>query len=183
MPTATELAAVDTRRGDWMQTYTGRQFWPLDPRAEEIDIADIAHALSLICRYGGHAIQFYSVAEHCVLMSQAVSEPSKKWALLHDAAEAYLGDIIRPLKRHLDGYSALEMNLMREVCHRFNLMGLTPDEVEQADNRILLDERAQNMAPTPHDWHVDGPPLGVTLRFWTPRQAEFAFIKAFNGLR
>lgn len=60
-------------RGDWMQTYTGRRFYPLDPRSDEIDPADIAHALSLLCRYGGHVDRFYSVAEHCVLMSEWVS--------------------------------------------------------------------------------------------------------------
>lgn len=57
-------------RGDWMQTYTGRRFYPLDPRPDEIDPEDIAHALSLLCRYGGHVDRFYSVAEHCVLMSE-----------------------------------------------------------------------------------------------------------------
>jgi hypothetical protein len=91
--------ATRDRRGDWMQTFTGRAFYPLDPRPEDIDPVDIAHALSLICRYGGHSSRFYSVAEHCVLMSHAVAPEHALWALLHDATEAYLGDMIRPLKR------------------------------------------------------------------------------------
>ena len=64
--------AVSARKGDWMQTYTGRQFWPIDPRANEVHIEDIAHALSMMCRYNGHCRTFYSVAEHSVLVSQHV---------------------------------------------------------------------------------------------------------------
>ena len=81
------------RRGGWIQTYTGRQFWPLDPRIEDIDIHDIAHALSHQCRYSGHCLRFYSVAEHSVLLSHHVAGEHMLWALLHDAWEAYLAAI------------------------------------------------------------------------------------------
>ena len=79
------MASAPARKGNWMQTFTGRQFWPADPRADEIDIRDIAHALSMQCRYAGHCTQFYSVAEHCVLLANAIPE-QKLWALLHDAS-------------------------------------------------------------------------------------------------
>src|SRR5438128_12538670 len=89
--------ARDWLRGDWMQTYTGRAFYPLDPRLDDICIEDIAHALSMLCRYGGQCQEFYSVAEHSVLMSYAVNPQHALWALLHDATESYMGDLIRPL--------------------------------------------------------------------------------------
>src|SRR5665213_153577 len=86
------------RIGNWMQTYTGKQYWPCDPRPEEVFIIDIAHALSQMCRYSGHCIHFYSVAEHSVLLSRYASTlETKKWSLLHDASEAYITDIIRPV--------------------------------------------------------------------------------------
>jgi hypothetical protein len=108
--------------GDWMQTYTGRAFWPLAPQADDIDPADIAHALSMLCRYGGHVERFYSVAEHCVLMSYAVPPGYALWALLHDATEAYMGDMVRPLKRSMPEYQAAEARLSAVICDRFGLL-------------------------------------------------------------
>ena len=87
------------RVGDWIQTYTGKQFWPIDPRACEITIEDIAHALSLQCRFSGHCREFYSVAQHSCLVSSYCIDEDAGWGLLHDAAEAYLVDLPRPIKR------------------------------------------------------------------------------------
>jgi len=84
------------RIGDWIQTYTGKRFWPLDPRPEDVDILDIAHSLSLLCRFTGHTSSFYSVSQHSILVAQEVPKRLRLWALFHDAAEAYIGDIARP---------------------------------------------------------------------------------------
>lgn len=168
-------------RGDWMQTYTGRQFWPMDPRASEIDPDDIAHALSMLCRYGGHSSEFYSVAEHCVLMSYAVSPEHALAALLHDATEAYLVDVPRPIKRApgMEAYRVAEARLMDEIAERFNLSGGDawyglPAEVKAADNRILVDERARLMSlGADLDWNLGGiEPLGVKIQCWAPHVAE-----------
>ena len=168
------------RVGDWMQTYTGRMFWPLDPRPEEIDIEDIAHALSLQCRFAGHCNRFYSVAEHSVLMSKKVAPEHALWALMHDAAEAYCTDIVRPLKRSLIGYLEIEARIMTAICQKFNLSPVMPTEVKQADNQILNDERDQNMKPPPADWGLAQigakDPLGVQLEFWSPVHAEAHFL-------
>src|SRR5258708_302056 len=86
------------RRGNWMQTYTGRAYWPADPRAEDVCIEDIAHALSLLCRYTGHCKRFYSVAEHSILISQVVPPEYAFFGLMHDAQEAYINDLARPIK-------------------------------------------------------------------------------------
>lgn len=170
------------RRGDWMQTFTGRAFWPLDPRPDEVDIADIAHALAHQCRYAGHCRKFYSVAEHSVLVARAVSPKHRLWALLHDAAEAYLVDLPRPVKRSVIGYATAEAAVMLAICARYGLAPDMPAEVHEADNRILLDESAQNMAPHPMPWNLPGEPIGLQLEYWTPVFAEIQFMTMFEAL-
>lgn len=177
------MGEMTERTGDWMQTFTGRQFWPLDPRADEIEITDIAHALSMACRYAGHCTRFYSVAEHSVLLSRSVPQPFKLWALLHDAAEAYVVDVPRPLKPYLAGYREIEERVMSAVCERFGLDPTMPPVVKEADNRILVDERAQVMSPCAVDWNLaDNTPLGVQVFGWSPAEAEAAFLAAFDAL-
>ena len=169
------------RRGDWLQTFTGGQFWPMDPRPEEVYAEDIAHALSMACRYAGHCIRFYSVAEHSVLLSRAVAPEHRLWALLHDASEAYLVDVPRPVKPFLTNYREAEDRLMAIVCQCFGLPPEIPAEVKRADSAILNDERAQNMRHSRHDWSIDPTPLGVTLQFWSPHQAEAEWLNALDN--
>lgn len=160
-------------RGDWMQTHSGRRYYPLDPRSDEIEPSDIAHALSLLCRYGGHIDRFYSVAEHCVLMSQAVAPENALVALLHDATEAYVGDVVRPLKRQLPGYKVIEDRVWYTIAVRFGLDVMVPAEVKEADNRILITERLALM-PKAERWGVDEDyaPLEVEIHAWAPPIAE-----------
>jgi hypothetical protein len=168
------------RKGDWMQTYTGAQFWPLDPRPEEIRIEDISAALSKLCRYGGQCIRFYSVAEHCVHVANAAPDGLKLAALLHDGSEAYLCDVIRPIKTFLRNYLTIEADLERAIAQRFGLAHPWHPEIKRLDTAILTDERDQVMAPPPVPWHqTTEPALGVTLRFWTPAQAQYEFTRAF----
>jgi len=171
-------------RGDWMQTATGGKFWPLDPRPHEVCIKDIAHALSLLCRFGGHCLRFYSVAEHSVLLARAAPPRFRRWALLHDAAEAYVVDVPRPLKPFLVNYKQAEAAVMRAIELRFGLYLGMPDQVKQLDRSILVDEMQQNMAPAPAAWtSLEGVnPLGVKLQFWTPRQARIEFLREFKNL-
>lgn len=173
----------DWRRGDWMQTHTGRRFYPLDPRPEEIDPEDIAHALSLLCRYGGHVDRFYSVAEHCVLMSQAVAPKHALAALLHDATEAYVCDVPRPLKRHLAGYELIEHGVWLAIAICFGLNPELPYPVKQADNRILLNERAALLSRA-ETWHSldDLEPLEVQIEGWKPADAERFYMDRLEEL-
>jgi hypothetical protein len=168
-------------RGDWMQTFSGQRFYPNDPSAAEIVPEDIAHALSLLCRYGGHVDRFYSVAEHCILLSMAVAPEHALAALLHDATEAYVVDVPRPVKRYLPDYRALEDKVWVAICERFGLAEELPIEVKEADSRILLNERDALMANTRYSWSVEGmEPLPVTICEWTPRQAEQFYLKRLN---
>lgn len=170
-------------RGDWIQTAMGRQFWPMDPRPNEVFIDDIAHALSLLCRFGGHCLRFYSVAEHSVLLSQLAEPRDKLWALLHDASEAYLVDVPRPIKRFLGGYREAEDKVSRAISVRFNLHLGCPDSIKRLDRSILLDERAQNMTASAHEWESGGAPTGIKLQFWNPERARDEFLLAFEQLR
>lgn len=174
----------DSQRGNWMQTYTGEKFYPLDPRPEEVNEQDIAHALSLICRYGGHSLAFYSVAEHCVLLSLAVPSEFALWALLHDAAEAYVGDMVRPLKRMLPHYSVIEDGVLAAILRRFDVeVGPIPDEVKEADNRIILTERAAVMQHTEEQWAESGlEPLPVAISCWDPGYAERRYLQRLEEL-
>lgn len=167
-------AESSLNRGDWMQTYTGRAFYPMVPAPEDVDPVDIAHALSLICRYGGHVNHFYSVAEHCVLMSRAVSPENALWALLHDATEAYVGDMVRPLKHALPEYQLAEARVNLAITRRFGISEFCPGEVKDADLRILHDERQALMRMPPLPWAaLDGvEPLGVRISGWWPDTAE-----------
>ncbi|MFC3163076.1 phosphohydrolase [Ciceribacter thiooxidans] len=176
----------DTRIGGWIQTYTGKRFYPLDARHDEVDIRDIAHALSMQCRYAGHCVRFYSVAEHCVLLSRHLQAEHgrlvARWALLHDASEAYILDIPRPLKPELANYREVEDRLMEVIANRFHLYIEMPSVLKDADYRILADEIAQNLVPLQWD-NTPGPPLGIDLKFWTPEQAEEEFLAQFDAVR
>ena len=128
------------RYGAWLRTYSGRSVHILNPFPDEIHIEDIAHALSQTCRFGGHTPVFHSVAHHSVLVSELLEPNLALWGLLHDASEAYLHDITRPLKRALPNYAGLEARMMSAVCARFGLPPKMPAPVKTADNIVLATE-------------------------------------------
>ena|SRR5271166_1245009 len=169
----------------WIQTYTGGIFYPLRPRVEDVRFQDIAGSLSKLCRYAGHGLRFFSVAEHCVHVAHFAPRKHRLAALLHDASEAYLVDIPRPLKPWLIGYQAYEATLMRVIAERFGFEYPLADVIHNIDMAILTDEREQNMARlqvSPIVWGNMAPRLGVRLQFWSPDQAEFEFLQLFHSL-
>jgi uncharacterized protein len=171
------------REGDWMQTQSGLRFFPLDPRPRDFDITDIAHALSMLCRYNGHVDQFYSVAEHCVLISQAVRPEYALDGLMHAAAEAYVGDMIRPLKVNIGQYKAIEDGILYVLAGRFGTTWPIPEEVHEASNRILLTERAALLRNTSHAWdpYLESlDPLDVEIQGWAPAEAKAEFLARFE---
>lgn len=131
-----------------MNTYTGRQFDPLHMKTEDVCLEDIAHALSFLCRGGGQTLFFYSVAQHC--LNCAAEARARGWSdrmvfacLLHDASEAYISDIIRPLKSHLANYLEIEAQIMQVILEYFHLDDLSPEEHamwREIDNAILSAE-------------------------------------------
>ncbi|MBT9467116.1 hypothetical protein [Hydrogenophaga sp.] len=173
---------AQARRGDWMQTATGRQFWPLDPRPEEVDILDIAAHLSKICRYNGACDWHYSVAQHSVYVSHQVPPEHALAGLLHDATEAYCCDIHRPLKRNLIGYAEIEHGVWLAVAERFGLGVELPECVHVADNAVLLAEKAQIMRPAPAPWNVPGTAAPIRVSRWSVDQAREAFLSRYAVL-
>lgn len=167
----------------WIQSYNGIKFDLINTTKDMIDINDIAHALSLICRFNGHCKEFYSVAQHCVLMSELIEPEFALEALLHDASEAYIADLVRPIKPYVGDYGIIEANLMQSIYRAFG-MDLTfecNDKVKVADNRMLFTEKAQI---TKHqlDWGWSAEPYDITITCWSPAEAETRFLNRFNEL-
>lgn len=170
----------DIRTGDWMQTASGREFWPLDPRPEEVYIGDIAHALSNLCRYAGHTRAFYSVAQHSVLVARNLPDELRLWGLLHDAPEAYVVDIPRPLKPFLTGYATIEARVMGCIQKRFGLSDPMPKEVKRVDAAILGDEAVALMMPPPRPWRLAEPRPGIAIHPWPQERAYREFMAEFE---
>lgn len=148
-----EVNQIDVRKGDWMVTASGQKFYPLDPRPEDVHIEDIAHALAMNNRFNGHTVRPYSVGLHSLLCSQWVEGAHAMTALLHDATEAYLADVVRPAKRGMPEYMKIEKDLWEKaIAPRFGLPLLMPEEVHTVDNRMLVTEAGQLMGPSSPLW-------------------------------
>jgi hypothetical protein len=126
-----------TNETDFITTYTGKHFHFMDIKSEEIDILDIAHALSQMCRFNGHTKFFYSVAQHSINVARFCDEKLALTGLLHDAAEAYIADIARPIKRQLKEYKIIEEHIERAIADKFGLIYPWPVEIKIADNYML----------------------------------------------
>ena len=171
-------------KNSWIQTYTGKKIFPLIPNKDEIDIIDIANSLGKICRYNGHTLKFYSVAEHSVYISQNVSKKNAMWGLMHDAAEAYLGDIPSPIKRHLNDFKQYEENLLKCIADKFNLYWPIPKEVKEIDRLILHDESNQIMESKPQSWsQITSLPLGIKIFGLDWQQAIELFLVRYDWIK
>jgi hypothetical protein len=161
---------------NFIQTFTGKKFWPLDPDPADIDIQDIAHALSLQCRWTGHCREFYSVAQHSCLVSDYSKD--KKWGLLHDASEAYLIDLARPVKKdeRMAFYQAAEEKIMVAVAEKFGLKLPIPADVHQMDNKLLMTERRDLLVPM--EWTEGAEKMAGTVETYestiNPWRCEYA---------
>ena len=186
----TEPDHAPPRPGPYLQTVSGRWVNPFDPDPEQLDAGDIARSLANQCRFGGHSRVFYSVAQHSVLVSELVESRGGDGedafaALMHDATEAYLGDMPHPLKHRSAlgaAFKAAEEHLERAIRARF---GIRPDvpEIKRVDRALLATERRSFSA---EDWHwpeLDGvQPLDVELTAWSPDEAARAFAARYAEL-
>lgn len=196
---------MTARQGGWIQTATGRAFWVTDPHPDDVDAVDIAHGLAAEARYNGQTPAGpYSVAQHSVLVSLRVEELAREGvsqldpdvlralcltALLHDAAEAYVKDIPRPLKRDLPGYEVIEERVLRAVFARFDLAVWLPmpSIIRRADDEVLASESVilHPMETRPRPWGLRAAPLhhwpleGL-CRPWGFETARREWLKRFD---
>jgi len=171
-----------------LTTFTGRDVDPFDLQPEDIDIEDIIHALSNICRFTGHVKEFYSVAQHCVYVYDYVvithpdiDDKTRKLALLHDAAETYLNDMARPVKQGFKNYREVEDRAMGIIARRFDLSGADWDVVKHADN-VLVSTEGYHLMPGHDRWMNMPTPWDAldNFRCWDPPTARVLFRRALK---
>lgn len=143
----------------WIQTFTGRAFPLLAPARGDVSIKDIAHSLANQCRFAGHSKRFYSVAEHSLYVSRVLPCRLALVGLLHDAAEAYVQDITRPLKEALPEHKFVEGVVWAAIADRFSLPDELPQEIKTADMRMLATEAEYLMLPPPQPWNIPAKPF------------------------
>ena len=177
------VGIVGTDRGYAMALASGRSFFPLDPREDEIFIEDIADSLSNLCRYNGHCKPFYSVAQHSLHVMSLVPDEYKMTALLHDVTEAYLGDMIRPIKVVMPEFREIENRLYSVIARKFGLHDPVPECVKHADNIALATEiRDLHADPLADYWGQLPEPDDRKIVPLDPGDAREKFFNAFAFL-
>lgn len=178
------------RKGNYIYTFTGKRFYPLDPRVEDFDIEDIAHSLANSCRFTGHVRKFYSVAEHAVRMSnealkEGLGADEAFVALMHDASEAYLVDVPRPIKAEpYFGalYKKYEEAIMVEAAAAYGFAWPMSEAIHTLDKRMLNTEQRDLMPPAANTgpWFPEAGIVKAKINPWSPAKAEAAFLEAFS---
>jgi 5'-deoxynucleotidase YfbR-like HD superfamily hydrolase len=164
-----------------MQTYTGKLIDLANFRPSDVRLPDISHALASINRFTGHCRVPYSVAQHSVLVSELTPPEHALWGLLHDASEAYLGDVATPLKSMLPGYRELEESVQRAIATYFGLGWPVPAAVHLADKQALLAEK-RDLVTVNNDWGIDAQPAAVVVVPCGWAHAKDQFEKRFKEL-
>ena len=171
---------------NWIQTYSNQKFYTLDPYYKSILIEDIAHSLSLLCRFNGHTNQFYSVAAHSIYVAENLSDNLKLVGLLHDASEAYLSDIPSPIKPYLNDYLKYEKKLEERIYEKFGVLDLylnNKDFIKISDIRMLATERRDLMkAGMQWDSLKNIEPYSFKIKTHSIRKTEKNFLKMFYKL-
>lgn len=177
---------VDTRvkvaRGPTILLHSGHYFDLLDPAGSRFELEDIAHGLAHTCRYAGQCDRFYSVAEHSWHASFLVPQELQFAALMHDAAEAFIGDVTRPLKQLLPEYRKIEKLIEAAIADRFLLDDQCSDaEVKRADVAMLAAEQKAMMPAHGSNWAILAgvKPAEVNFRYWSPPEAKEHWTRRF----
>lgn len=165
-------------------TASGNYFNFIEPAGNAVLVTDIAHALSHVCRFAGHTREFYSVAQHSVLASRIVPPEDALAALFHDATEAYIGDVARPLKQLLPDYKAIEARLQADIFAKLGLPAELPASVKRADLILLATEQRDLMPAHDDEWALiaDVEPLAERIEPWSCWVACTMFLDRYREL-
>lgn len=165
----------------WLLTHSGLHFDLIDPQPDMIDVVDIIKGLSRESRFSGQTKIFYSVAQHCTLASEIVPEEFAFEALMHDASEAYIKDIPRPLKQILPDYRLVEARIEAVIRDRFGLPAAQSYPVTQADRIMLATERRDLMPKDDTEWSClnNVQPMDKRIRAVNSNHAESMFMQRF----
>lgn len=168
----------------WILTNSGQRFDLLEPRAAMVHPQDIAHSLSMQCRFNGHCGTFYSVAQHSYLVADLVPVEHQLVALLHDAAEAYIGDIVSPLKQAFPELRQAEHHIWHAICARFDIDPVLPPCVHDADMVALATERRDLMVDHPDQWAclVGTEPAKGFIKAWKMEEARLFYFNRLMSL-
>lgn len=164
-----------------IQTYTGLAIDLANFREEDVRLPDICHALSIINRFTGHTTRPYSVAQHSVMVSRIVEPRHALWGLLHDASEAYIGDVSTPLKMMMPNYRDLEETIQRAIAKKFGMKWPMPHEVKEADLRALMAEK-RDLVPGAHEWGIPADPAAGAVEPVGWEQAKKMFEERYKEL-
>lgn len=165
----------------WIQTYSGKKFYPLSPSVDSIAIEDIAKSLSQQCRFTGHCRFHYSIAQHSVAVSYLCEQKYALQGLLHDGGEAYIADIATPIKRlpELEQYKKIEKNIQFHIYKKFNVDLVEHPSVKEADTLMLATEAKSLLVNIHPDWTLPRSPLPFEIKKMTPEEAEILFLERF----
>ncbi len=168
----------------YVSTYLGNRFYPLVPRIDHIAIEDIAHGLAYQCRFNGQTHEFYSVAQHSLIVSSLVPTDLRLAALLHDAAEAYLGDMVKPLKVLLPAFAAIEDQVSAMIATAFGVDFSDYAPIKRADLIALATEKRDLMPHSTERWAYLDPIRALPERIVTmsPSLAKEEFLREFARL-
>lgn len=192
----------------WMQTHSGTALDLSRPDPSDVRLHDVAHALAHLCRYNGHTSRHYSVAEHCCHVADYLEDRSAVVyrhlglaggglgaelalaGLLHDASEAYVGDLTFPMQQALGADARIAVRGMHDrvwwaisaALHVPTFIDIHATAVKWVDRQILLDERNALMGEPPRPWDVPGEPLGVTIRGWSAATAKGQWLVRYARL-
>jgi hypothetical protein len=169
----------------YVSTFLGNRFYPLAPRIDHVAIEDIAHGLAYQCRFNGQTQEFYSVAQHSLIVASLVPTDLRLAALLHDAAEAYLGDMVKPLKVLLPEFAAIEDQVSAIIADAFDVDFSDYGPIKRADLIALATEKRDLMPHSAERWAYldDIRPLPQRIVTMSPQQAKQEFLNEFARLR
>lgn len=181
-PSAPLAHAAHTAHTAHISTFKGNRFYPAEPRIDGIDIEDIAHGLAYQCRFNGQTREFYSVAQHSLMVASLVPPAWARAALLHDAAEAYLGDMVKPLKLLVPDFNRIEAAVTDLIAAEFGVDFSDYAPIKRADLIALATEKRDLMPNSTEPWSylVGIAPLPDPIAPWGPQQAKHAFLAAWR---